>query len=76
MAVNKRSIKMLANKILLIGTIGALIVIISMLVGMPAKILFMNNVSFTLVSIFFLSMVITNIGIKFMGLGLFVESLK
>jgi len=58
------------------GKIGSLIVIISMLVGMPVKILFMNNVSFTLVSIFLLSMVIKNIGIIFMGLGLFAESLK
>jgi hypothetical protein len=58
------------------GKIGGLIVIISMLVGMPAKILFMKNISFRLVSIFFFSMVIKNIGIIFMGLGLFTESLK
>lgn len=58
------------------GKIGSLIVVISMLVGMPVKILFMNNVSFKLVSIFLLSMVIKNIGIIFMGLGLFAESLK
>jgi len=58
------------------GKIGSLIVLISMLVGMPVKILFMNNVSFSFVSIFLLSMVIKNIGIIFMGLGLFTESLK
>jgi|GEM_PF-765999 len=58
------------------GKIGSLIVVISMLVGMPVKILFMNNVSFSFVSIFLLSMVIKNIGIIFMGLGLFTESLK
>jgi hypothetical protein len=43
---------------------------------MPVKILFMNNVSFSLVSIFLLSMVTKNIGIIFMGFGLFTESLK
>ncbi len=58
------------------GKIGSLIVVISMLVGMPVKILFMNNVSFSFVSIFLLSMAIKNIGIIFMGLGLFTESLK
>lgn len=58
------------------GMIGGIIVLVTMAVGMPAKIAFMNNISVQLVSIFMVSMVIKNVGIIFMGLGLFTESLK
>jgi hypothetical protein len=58
------------------GIAGGLIVIAAMLVGMPAKIYFMNHVSSAVLTIFILSMVIKNFGIVFMGVGLLTESLK
>ncbi len=60
----------------LFGKIGGFIVIGSMLVGMPAKILFMDNISALLVFIFMGSMTIKNIGIALMGVGLLIQSLK
>ena len=48
----------------------------SMLIGMPAKIYFMNHVTPTVLTIFIISMVIKNFGIVFMGVGLLKESLK
>lgn len=50
--------------------------IVSMLIGMPVKILFMSNVSFPVLAVFITSMVVKNFGIVFMGLGLLTESLK
>jgi hypothetical protein len=58
------------------GIAGGLIVIAAMLIGMPAKIYFMNHVSATVLTIFILSMVIKNFGIVFMGVGLLTESFK
>ena len=58
------------------GKIGGLVVIITMLIGMPAKILFMNNVSFPILAIFITSMVVKNFGIVLMGVGLLTESLE
>jgi hypothetical protein len=58
------------------GIVGGLIVIAAMLIGMPAKIYFMNHVSSTVLTIFILSMVIKNLGIVLMGVGLLTESLK
>jgi hypothetical protein len=58
------------------GIAGGLIVIAAMLIGMPAKIYFMNHVSSAVLTIFILSMVIKNFGIVFMGVGLLTESLQ
>ncbi len=58
------------------GIAGGLIVLASMLIGMPAKIYFMNHVNSTVLTIFIISMVIKNFGIVFMGVGLLKESLK
>lgn len=58
------------------GIAGGLIVIAAMLIGMPAKIYFMNHVSPSVLIIFIISMVIKNFGIIFMGVGLLKESLK
>lgn len=58
------------------GIAGGLIVIAAMLIGMPAKIYFMNHVSSTVLAIFIISMVIKNFGIIFMGVGLLTETLK
>ena len=58
------------------GTAGGLIVITAMLIGMSAKIYFMNNVSATLLTIFIISMVIKNIGIILIGAGLLQEAWK
>lgn len=58
------------------GMAGGLIVIIAMLIGMPAKIYFMNHVTPTVLTIFIISMVIKNLGIVFMGVGLLRESMK
>jgi hypothetical protein len=57
------------------GIAGGLIVIATMLIGMPAKIYFMNHISLPVLTIFMLSMVIKNLGIVFMGIGLLTESL-
>lgn len=58
------------------GIAGGLIVIASMLIGLPVKIYFMNHVTPTILTIFILSMVIKNFGIIFMGVGLIKESMK
>lgn len=58
------------------GIVGGLIVIAAMLIGMPAKIYFMNHVSTAVLTVFIVSMVIKNFGIVFMGVGLLIESLK
>lgn len=58
------------------GLAGGLIVLAAMLIGLPAKIYFMNHVSTTVLTVFLLSMVIKNFGIVFMGVGLLTESLK
>lgn len=58
------------------GMAGGLIVITAMLIGMPAKIYFMNHITPTVLTIFIMSMVIKNFGIVFMGVGLLMESLK
>jgi len=58
------------------GIAGGLIVIASMLIGMPAKIYFMNHVTPTVLTIFMISMVIKNLGIVFMGVGILKESMK
>jgi hypothetical protein len=58
------------------GITGGSIVIAAMLIGMPAKIYFMNHVSSTVLTIFIISMVIKNFGIIFMGVGLLTEATK
>ena len=58
------------------GIAGGLIVIAAMLIGMSAKIYFMNHVSAAVLTTFIISMVIKNFGIVFMGAGLLTESLK
>lgn len=58
------------------GIAGGLIVIVAMLIGMPAKIYFMNHVTSPVLTIFIISMVIKNFGLVFMGVGLLKESLK
>ena len=58
------------------GQIGGLMVIITMLIGMPAKILFASHVETWLLTVFMTSMVLKNFGIAFMGMGLLTEALK
>ncbi|HSN93713.1 MAG TPA: hypothetical protein VLR89_01475 [Anaerolineaceae bacterium] len=58
------------------GIAGGLIVLAAMLVGMPAKIYFMNHVTSPVLTVFIISMVIKNFGLVFMGVGLLKESLK
>ena len=58
------------------GMAGGLIVIVAMLIGMPAKIYFMDHVTSTVLTTFMLAMVIKNFGIVFMGIGLLMEALK
>jgi hypothetical protein len=58
------------------GIAGGLIVLFTMLIGMPAKIYFMNHISSTVLTIFIISMVIKNFGIVFMGVGLLQEAWK
>ncbi len=58
------------------GIAGGVIVLAAMLIGMPAKIYFMDHVSSTVLTTFLLSMVIKNFGIVFMGVGLLTESMK
>lgn len=58
------------------GSAGGLIVIAAMLIGMPAKIYFMDHVSSAVLTTFILSMVIKNFGIIFMGVGLLTEAAK
>lgn len=47
-----------------------------MLIGMPAKIYFMDHASAAVLTTFIISMVIKNFGIVFMGVGLMTEALK
>lgn len=56
------------------GIAGGVIVIAAMLIGMPAKIYFMNHVNATVLTIFIVSMVVKNFGIIFMGVGLLMEA--
>lgn len=56
------------------GIAGGLIVIAAMLIGMPAKIYFMNHVSTAVLTAFIISMVIKNFGIVLMGVGLLQEA--
>jgi hypothetical protein len=58
------------------GMAGGLIVIAAMLIGMPAKIYFMNHVTSTVLTTFMLTMLIKNFGIVFMGMGLLMEAMK
>jgi hypothetical protein len=58
------------------GIAGGLIVIATMLIGMPAKMYFMDHVTPAVLTIFIISMVIKNFGIIFMGVGLLKESMK
>lgn len=58
------------------GIAGGLIVIVSMLIGMPAKIYFMDHVSSAVLTVFMLSMVVKNFGIIFIGVGLLTEAMK
>lgn len=51
------------------GIAGGLIIIAAMLIGMPAKIYFMDHISSTVLAIFIFSMVIKNFGLIFMGVG-------
>jgi hypothetical protein len=58
------------------GIAGGLIVLAAMLIGMPAKIYFMNHITSTVLTVFLVSMVIKNFGIVFMGVGLLFEAWK
>lgn len=58
------------------GVVGGLIVIGTMLIGMSAKIYFMNHVTPAVLTTFIISMVIKNFGIVFMGVGLLVDTIK
>ena len=58
------------------GITGGLIVIAAMLIGMPAKIYFMNHVSAAVLTVFIVSMVIKNFGVVLMGVGLLTESFQ
>ncbi len=58
------------------GFAGGLIVLAAMLIGMPAKIYFMNHVSSAVLTTFVMSMVIKNFGIVFMEVGLLREAWK
>jgi hypothetical protein len=58
------------------GIAGGLIVLAAMLIGMPAKIYFMNHVSSTVLTVFIASMIFKNFGIVLMGVGLLTESTK
>jgi hypothetical protein len=58
------------------GIAGGLIILLAMVVGMSAKIYFMNHISPVVLTVFMISMVIKNFGIVFLGVGLITESLK
>lgn len=58
------------------GIAGGLVVLASMLIGMPTKIYFMNHVSTAVLTAFIVSMVIKNFGIVLMGVGLLREAWK
>ena len=58
------------------GIAGGLIVLATMLIGMLAKIYFMNHVSSTVLTVFIISMVIKNFGVILMGVGLLHEAWK
>lgn len=58
------------------GMAGGLIVLAAMLIGMFAKIYFMNHVSSAVLTTFIVSMVVKNFGIVFIGVGLLKEALN
>ncbi len=58
------------------GIAGGLIVLATMLIGMPAKVYFMDHISSAVLTTFLISMVIKNFGIVLMGVALFTESFK
>jgi hypothetical protein len=58
------------------GLAGGLIVLAAMLIGMPAKIYFMNHVSSGVLTTFVVSMVVKNFGVVLMGVGLLREAWK
>ena len=58
------------------GIASGWIVLAAKLIGMPAKIYFMNHISSMVLTISIVSMVIKNFGIVFMGVGFITESLK
>ncbi|MCB9134420.1 MAG: hypothetical protein H6636_03275 [Anaerolineales bacterium] len=58
------------------GITGGLIVLVAMMIGMPAKIYFMNHISAALLTTFIISMVIKNFGVVLMGVGLLHEAWK
>jgi len=58
------------------GMAGGLIVLAAMLVGMPAKIYFMEQATSQVLTTFMLAMLIKNFGIVFMGMGLLVEAMR
>lgn len=58
------------------GIVGGIIVLATMLIGMPAKIFFMEHVNSLVLTIFILCMVFKNFGIVFMGVGLIRETFK
>lgn len=66
------------NKLLFICALGTffLATTATRLIGMPAKIYFMNHVTSTVLTIFIISMVIKNLGVILMGVGLLREAWK
>lgn len=58
------------------GITGGIIIICAMLIGMPAKIYFMTNITEPVLIVFIISMVFKNFGIVLMGVGLLMESLR
>jgi hypothetical protein len=58
------------------GIAGGLIVLAAMLIGMLAKLYFMNHVSSTVLTAFIVSMVFKNFGIVLMGVRLLTEATK
>lgn len=58
------------------GIAGGLIVLAAMLIGMPAKIHFMDHVTSQVLAIFIISMLIKNLGIALMGVGFLFEAWK
>ncbi|HNB50511.1 MAG TPA: hypothetical protein PK530_01130 [Anaerolineales bacterium] len=58
------------------GITGGMIVLVTMLIGMPAKIYFMNHVSSDVLTTFVVSMVVKNFGVVLMGAGLLREAWK
>lgn len=58
------------------GQIGGLIVIVTMLVAVPAKVIFSGHPESSLLMTFMTSMVLKNFGITLMAIGLFAEAFK